>query len=318
MDSNSEKIIEAYISKLFEVQRARENQPLTEQELKEIALDAGMSEEDWQAAQEVYQDHIERAEGFLKYKNWSDAIQEYKQALRIKPNNTQALASIAYAYKMRWHDKSQSEDRTHALVFARRCLQGSPENAQSLIIVSELSKEENLAKKPQIKIKQTIFMAIAAGIISLLVAVFFWQTGNIAEDDFAEKDYTTSPKTATNTFDDLPQGIKVTLDGNANITIEELNSEFKKLFGNRTSHHATCSFQNTGNQTIKRLKVEVTWFDQQGNRIIQRDFNVVPEDGAPMAAGQTKAYVVKQSFPQGKTRDDFRYYVIKIRKIQTQ
>jgi len=320
---NSNKIIEEYISKLFEVQRARENQPLTEQELKEIALDAGMTEEDWQAAQEVYQDHIERAEGFLKYKNWSDAIKEYKQALRIKPNDTQALASIAYAYKMRWQDQSKAEDRDHALVFARQCLQASPQNSQALIIVSELSKEKVSATSPQVSnaTKRTMLVVVAAGIILLIAAIMFLQVANpdVDQENYSENEVyhpNLSQEPTVNTSENLPKGLQVAPSGATNLTIEELSSEFKKLFGNRTSHHATCNFQNTGNTAIRRLKIEVTWFNNQGIRIIQRDFNVVPENGEPIKAGQIKEYLIKQSFPQGKTQESFRYYLIKIRKIQ--
>ena len=319
---DSNKIIEEYISKLFEVQRARENQPLTEQELKEIALDAGMSEEGWQAAQEVYQDHIERAEGFLKYKNWSDAIQEYKQALRIKPNDTQTLASIAYAYKMRWHEKSNSEDKNHALVFARQCLQTSPQNSQALIIVSEFSKEKLNATQSQASngAKRTMLVVVAAGIMLLLAGIMFLQVGvGVDQENYPEnQEYTPnlSKEATTNSPDELPKGLQFASSGTTNLMIKELSSEFKKLFGNRTSHHATCSFQNTGNKAIRRLKIEVTWFNNQDTRIIQRDFNIVPEDGEPIEAGQTKEYTIKQSFPQGKTQESFRYYLIKIRKIQ--
>ncbi|OJJ22546.1 hypothetical protein BKI52_07645 [marine bacterium AO1-C] len=319
--NDSNKIIEEYISKLFEVQRARENQPLTEQELKEIALDAGMSEEDWQAAQEVYLDHIERAEGFLKYKNWSDAIQEYKQALRIKPNDTQALASIAYAYKMRWQEKSQNEDRDHALVFARQCLQASPQNSQALIIVSELSKEKIATKTSQVSSssQRTILIIVAASIILLLAAIIFVQTGADQDEYRENQDYTLpnlSQEPTTNTPDALPQGMQFEVSSNTRLSVKELASEFKKLFGNRTSHHANCSFENTGENAIKRLKIEVTWFDNKGTRIIQRDFNIVPENGKPLAPGHAKEYTIKQSFPQGKTQENFRYYLIKIRKIQ--
>lgn len=321
---NSNKIIEEYISKLFEVQRARENQPLTEQELKEIALDAGMSEEDWQAAQEVYQDHIERAEGFLKYKNWSEAILEYKQALRIRPNDTQALASISYAYKMRWQEKSQNEDKENALLFARRCLQASPQNSQALIIVSELSKESGttqLAKKPPVK--QLAVGVMLMAIIGILGAFFLVQ--NATSDAEYEENYsnnddfhtnTSREPTVTTTTDNLPEGMQFEPSSKANIEVKEKSTEFKKLFGNRTSHHAICSFKNAGTDALPRLKIEVTYFDNQATRIIQRDFNVIPEGGTPLKPGDTREYTIKQSFPQGKTQDNFRYYLIKIRKVQ--
>lgn len=312
--NNSNKIIEEYISKLFEVQRARENQPLTEEELKEIAIEAGMTEEDWQAAQEAYQDHIDRAEGFLTYKNWSDAIAEYRQALRIKPNDTQALSSIAYAYKMRWVQHHQSEDQESALVFARRCLQIAPQNSQSLIIVSELSKQS--ASKPPTnssQIKTVILVAIA---IFAVLAFFWFQVSSSEHSSNGEDFFPTSTEKANGTQESkpLPQGMIFSPSERVNLEVKEISSTFKKLFGNRTSHHVNCSFKNTGSLSIQGLKVEVTWYDKEGIRIIQRDFNIIHPTDSPLQPQAQKNYLIKQSFPQGKTQNNYQYFRIKVIK----
>lgn len=316
----NDKIVEEYISKLFEIQRARENQPLTEQELKEIALDTGMTEDDWQAAQEVYADHLERAEGFLKYKSWTDAIQEYEQALRIKPNNTQALASIAYAFKMRWQEQQQRNDKEQALEYARRCLQTSPQNAQSLIIVSELSKQTNhtpQAKSNNAKPK-TKSMLMAGGVIMVgcLLLLIWFNSANVTvntNDTIYEPATQNSEKTVEAP---LPTGMQFTPSDKAKLEITETGSVFKKLFGNRTSHHVTCSFKNLGQAPLHRLKIEVTWFDKNGVRIIQRDFNVIRSEDNALATRATKNYTIKQSFPQGKDQSIYQYYSIKITKAR--
>lgn len=312
--NNSDKIIEEYISKLFEVQRARENQPLTEKELKEIAIEAGMTEEDWQAAQQTYQDHIVRAEGFLVYKNWSDAIAEYRQALRIKPNDTQALSSIAYAYKMRWTQHHQSADQESALVFAHRCLQIAPQNSQSLIIISELSKQsvsKPLSNNSQIKTVILVTIAVFA-----ILAVFWFQVSPSEHSSNSEELSPTSKERTSGTQKSkpLPQGMVFSPSDKVNLEVKEISSTFKKLFGNRTSHHVNCSFKNNDSRAIQGLKVEVTWYDKDGLRIIQRDFNVIRPTDSPLLPQAQKNHLIKQNFPRSKTQSNYQYFRIKVIK----
>lgn len=307
--NDSNKIIEAYISKLFEVQRARENQPLTDEELKEIALDAGMTEEDWQAAQEAANDHNARAEGFLKYKNWSEAVNEYAQALSIRPLDTQLLSGIAYGLKMRWHTTHDPQDRDRALTYARQCLQVSPENAQSLMIVSELSaqSEAKSIKAPtSFNVKK---IALVLGLV--VVAGLFWF--NLRTEEAPPVNYhetiANEPSTSTSSSAPLPSGLVANNNGQA-LEIKELSRTFKTLFGNRTSHHSTCSFTNTGQAPITRLKLRVTWYDKNQREIVSNNFYVLKEGDQPLVAGATKEYTIKQSFPQGMSQQAYQYHLV--------
>jgi tetratricopeptide (TPR) repeat protein len=311
---NSDKMIEAYISKLFEVQRARENQPLTEQELKEIALDAGMSEEDWQAAQEVADDHNARAEGFLGYKNWTEAINEYEQTLRIRPQHPQPLSGIAYALKMRWQTTQNSQDKERALAYARQCLQVSPENAQSLMIVSELSQQNTPTTKSKsgFNAKQ-VPLVIGVGVLAVVALLWF----NLQPDQVAPKTQPsiqadTKEVTSSNTAP-LPKGLVFQEPVEQNVGVKELSNEFKTLFGNRTSHHSQYRFTNTGQNPIAGLKATVTWYDKNQREIISNHFYVLKEGDATIAPKASKTFTIKQSFPQGIGKGAYQYHTMTVK-----
>lgn len=311
---NSDKMIEAYISKLFEVQQARENQPLTEQELKEVALGAGMTEADWQAAQEVADAHNARAEGFLTYQNWTEAIKEYEQTLRIRPHHPQPLAGIAYAFKQRWQAKQQPQDRENALAYARKCLQVSPENAQSHMIVSKLANEQSLPpRKRRLKTQKLllIFGLIAFGVCAWIL----FQNEEMTPATQVPKPMTVSKNIDQTATKGLPDGLVVVPSAKGYLQVAEVKSTFKTLFGNRTSHHATCSFKNTGQNAITELKIAVTWYHKNGSAIVQNNFYVLKSGDLPLSAGATKEYVIKQSFPQGTSQEAYQYYRVKVARI---
>ncbi|MCH2044087.1 MAG: LemA family protein [Saprospiraceae bacterium] len=106
---NDDKIIGRYVEKMITIQRAREEEPLTEEELKEIAFSVGMSEADWQASQEVLLRHLQTGSAHLKAMNWKDAQKEFDQAVALSPYNEDALYGLAKVhyelYKQTGEDK---------------------------------------------------------------------------------------------------------------------------------------------------------------------------------------------------------------------
>ena len=86
MDTNHKKL-ENYISKILQIQN-KKTSVLKTDDLKEIALDMGMTESDWKSISDTFNAHALRGKGFLEYKNWTDAIKEFEQAHTLNPYNT--------------------------------------------------------------------------------------------------------------------------------------------------------------------------------------------------------------------------------------
>jgi hypothetical protein len=108
--------------------QAQRREKLSEAEKKEIALDLGFSEADWQAVLESFQSHLERGSEFLKRRNYEKAITELEDALVIQPEHADTLAALAQAYLGEFQSKKRKNLKEKALQYAQECLLYSPKN----------------------------------------------------------------------------------------------------------------------------------------------------------------------------------------------
>jgi phage shock protein PspC (stress-responsive transcriptional regulator) len=138
--SESENMIEAYIQTLLRIQEEQKERPLDEQEMKRIAYDLGMSEDDIELIQKKMSDYVARGKGYSRYEDWESAIEEFGQAISLAPNHLEALFGIANAYKHRWLLKGDKDDFHQAKYFAKKALQVNPHHDASFRLASELNK----------------------------------------------------------------------------------------------------------------------------------------------------------------------------------
>ena len=164
--------LEDYVAKIMEIQDRRRDLPLTGEELREIALQLGMSEDDWQAVEEAAEGYLTRGLGFIKYENWPDAIEELEQAVVLKPGHLEALFGLATAYQRKWEKTGNQPDRDKAEEYADRVLAINPAHDPSLKLISDLKKGP--AKRPGISMARMLHLA--AVILVAAVVVIVWAT----------------------------------------------------------------------------------------------------------------------------------------------
>jgi hypothetical protein len=133
----SEVLIQAYVSQLFAVQ-ARRQAELGEADLSEIAQELGLSEADLAAAERAASDHHARGVGFVRHKNWTEAISELERACALRPAHVPSAAALASAYERRFKAEKREEDRAAAELYARRCLLRDPRHGPSFKLLSTL------------------------------------------------------------------------------------------------------------------------------------------------------------------------------------
>ncbi len=177
MDYSDDRL-QRYINKMLQLQNEQREKPLTEQELKEIAFEIGMSEEDWQASQESYKAHLKIGEGHLSYRNWEKAIQELEQANALNPNSLEATQGLANAYLAQWKEDKSPNNKTLAEKFANAALQIKPGDTKSMYVLSELSQVEK-EDKEQKKTLKYISIAVA-GVLLLILIILYTLDYNIA------------------------------------------------------------------------------------------------------------------------------------------
>lgn len=120
---------QTFFEKALAIQ-AQRREKLTEAERKEIALDLGFSEEDWQAVLASFEGHLKRGTEFLKRHNYEKAIVELEDALIVQPEHTNTLAALAQAYLGEFQTKRRKVFKEKALQYAQECLLYSPKNQE--------------------------------------------------------------------------------------------------------------------------------------------------------------------------------------------
>ncbi|GAB4395989.1 MAG: hypothetical protein OHK0053_08270 [Microscillaceae bacterium] len=133
--------------------QAQKREKLTEAEKKEIALELGFSETDWQAVLDSFAAHFERGKAFLVRDNFQEAIPELQEALLIQPENTEALSKLALAHLGLYRHKKGKLHKEKALQFARECLQYDPDNLLAHQVMDAFNPTKPAAKIP-LKITQ--------------------------------------------------------------------------------------------------------------------------------------------------------------------
>ncbi len=237
MDYSDDRL-QRYINKMLQMQNEQREKPLTEQELKDIAFEIGMSEEDWQASQETYKAHLKSGEGHLMYGNWKNAIQELEQANALNPNSLQATQGLASAYLEQWKEAKNPNDRVLAEKFAHAALQIKPGDTNSMRVLSDLTRIEKDQKQNNKTLK---FVGIAvAGLILLVLVILYVLDYSIAssKSELVAKQWAQVENVYQRRANLLPQLVR-TAQAASNFekeTLQKLNEASKNLSNANTQN----------------------------------------------------------------------------------
>jgi flagellar basal body-associated protein FliL len=162
----SEQNLDDYIQKVIEIQQQQESQALSNEQLKQIAANMGLTEMDLRRAQDGY---LQRGNGFLQHNNSEDAIREFQQAILLQPHNENALFGLAKSYQQLWLKTGKNTYKEQAEDFAQKCLQINPTHQASFRLISEL---KNLNKNNSNR-NVTTNPAQTSQVVSMLVLGVF-------------------------------------------------------------------------------------------------------------------------------------------------
>ena len=141
--------LEAYIRKLMEFQYQREEDNLSEAQLREIALEMGLSEEEFSKSREKAAEHRDRGIVFVDQANWEDAVWELEQAAALNPNDTDAARGLARAYIGMAEMKEDNSLFDKAEMMLKRVYRTNPRDAEAM----EVSK--TLRNRSRVQVNMT-------------------------------------------------------------------------------------------------------------------------------------------------------------------
>jgi outer membrane protein OmpA-like peptidoglycan-associated protein len=140
------------IEKFVKIRQAYQYPNVSLPALKGFANEVGITAEEWEQVINLFHDHIEKGNSYLKHKNWSDAIEEFEIAYKLDPAQSEVLFGLAKAYSGRWWEKKRSNDKKKGIEYAEQGLNIDPSHDKLAGIITDL---KNAPFEPWISPKTT-------------------------------------------------------------------------------------------------------------------------------------------------------------------
>lgn len=166
MNEPNDRLLEAYIEQVLKLQEEHRQIPLKVEELNRIASQLGLSASELDFIDQKFQDYFYRGKGYLRHQNWDKAIEEFSQAILIKPLHIDSLFGLAESHFFRWQATGKKADKEAALDYAERCLQTDARHEGAFLLIGRLNRNLPLRRKNAKVIRWTIL-----GFISLCTMV---------------------------------------------------------------------------------------------------------------------------------------------------
>lgn len=156
-----------FLRKALEIRLADPDRTLTEDKLREIARNAGLTGEDWEKLSGKLEGHLAKGRNFLKFANHTDAITELEPAAAIAPYRTDVLVDCGKAHSGRWKETGVRQSRDRAEFLFRKCLEMDPGCADAAEQLSALKRSKPV---PLFRRK----LAVTAAALALAAGVSAW------------------------------------------------------------------------------------------------------------------------------------------------
>ncbi|MCI4669798.1 MAG: hypothetical protein MRZ79_16810 [Bacteroidia bacterium] len=276
---DAKELLKNYINRILELQdKNQSHAPLSEEELKKVALELGLNEGELAFIDQEIEDHKQRGKGFASYENWEDAIEEFKQALTLKPIDQESLGEISRAHYELWKAKSKGEDKEKAISYARNLLDLDPSHEPSLKMISDLKATAEVPRFVAHKgggrptaflaiIALVLFIAIAAGIFVLTTPEAGQPNEQMGQKSDSKAETQSANIPSTPETPNTPE-VQLPSQGNLGVSVEVFNENYEEAFeiivlsSNLVEYEASFSYKAHGylvaKQEIDELKVMTT------------------------------------------------------------
>lgn len=270
--SHDQDPLNSYIRFLCE-QRDRRDQELSREEMQRIALDMGLSEDDLHQAEQIAHDHHVRAQNFMRWQRYQDAVDELKQAAPLLSRDVPLHLDLARCY-LGLNDPKQAEH------WARYCLQLDPSTQEAVALLNQIDHSQG---RGQVAVKKKsragLFVALGAmGCLIPLIGIIGIVTfqGNTVQPPPAPTPTpttTSTPRkagTAPVTLDDKHRDIPLTMSGAEHLVLERPHSRLNN-YTKSSFYKMTAVLRNTSDQDFVEIRARLYLRNQAGQDLVIKD-----------------------------------------------
>ena len=184
MDYNEEKFKEHIkaVVEASEIDNEIGDRALTLDELKELAISMGVTEEGWKKLLEQAETHLKAADDNLKARSFKEAINEGEKATAINPYIANGNSVLAKAYMMLWLDEQDEELRKKAEFHARQELKVDPRDMAAINVLATIEKKSDLIEHDQ-RSRKLLLIGSAAAVALVIIIVLLMVLPSASAND---------------------------------------------------------------------------------------------------------------------------------------
>ena len=165
--------LDKHIDKVISLQNSQREQMLSLDELKEIDLSLGVTEEEWEKMMQKADAEVKLAQNHFYYKNYKDAYLTAESAISINPHLTQARILLADS-ALKIYETDEDEDYLlKAENHAKEVLKFAPAENRAIEILALLNKYKSQEKSQKNKIFK--YSLIGGGVLVIILSILFFK-----------------------------------------------------------------------------------------------------------------------------------------------
>ncbi|PKQ70908.1 tetratricopeptide repeat protein [Raineya orbicola] len=155
--------VDAYIKEMMRLKerRERENQ---KSDLKEIARELGMSDDDFEAVEEERKKMLESAKGLLNHQQSDDAIALLETAYNLEPDDAETISLLAQAYGMKYIQTNIPSYKKKSEEFASLAILKNPQDQKAM----ELLRSVRYKPKKELQLGKIVGLVVFLAVLGLL------------------------------------------------------------------------------------------------------------------------------------------------------
>lgn len=167
---DQDALLAAYVKRLLDLQYGLNNaKPLTDAQLKKIAVESGLPEDQWDAWLQQAETHYQRGQSYNTAGNWEDAYLELKQAVSFYPNHAEANYELARACLQLSIKNSEPAKEQEFEVYVAHCLALEPLHQGAMALKTKENELDAYEAATQKSSKRKLFVRLGIAVAMLLV-----------------------------------------------------------------------------------------------------------------------------------------------------
>ncbi len=163
--------LDTFVQKMYELQYSDKELNYTPEQLKQIALETGLSESEWNNSQIQLQNHVKNGREHLYAKNWDYAITEFEQAINLNPFSAENNFSLALAHFDKWKAEDDFYALGNAQKFADKSLKLKAGYSPAIQLLSKIKNSSKQSKKKNTKRNKTILIGAVGAIVLFFIII---------------------------------------------------------------------------------------------------------------------------------------------------